>query len=156
MAVDRTSIGFPLALGILLLPAGLRAEFESFTRPTEPHYALVAGIDGIHLLHRDLARLLDTADAARPTPGGKPGRTLGDEADPPGQVIVDRGRIVGLWEFDPDAGEIVYQAFVPETDELRAAIARTQAFVIDQLGDVRGFGLDSPAGRQPRLAALRG
>jgi hypothetical protein len=70
-------------------------------------------------------------------------------------VIVDRGRIVGLWEFDPDEGEIVYQAFIPETDDLRAAIDRTQSFVVDQLGDVRSVSLDSPTSRKPRLAALR-
>jgi hypothetical protein len=139
----------------LLLPADLRAEFDAFTRPTNPHYTLVAAIDGIHLLHRDLPRLLDTEDAARPVPAGKRGRTLGDEADPPTPVIVDRGRIVGLWEFDPDEGEIVYQAFIPETDDLRAAIDRTQSFVVDQLGDVRSVSLDSPTSRKPRLAALR-
>jgi hypothetical protein len=88
-------------------------------------------------------------------PAGKRGRTLGDEADPPTPVIVDRGRIVGLWEFDPDEGEIVYQAFIPETDDLRAAIDRTQSFVVDQLGDVRSVSLDSPTSRKPRLAALR-
>lgn len=141
--------------GDLLLPNDLRAEFDGFTRPERPHYALVAAIDGIHLLHRDLARLLDQEDKTRPVPAGKAGRTLGDEADPPTPVIVDRGRIVGLWEFDPDEGKIVHQAFVQETDDLREAIDRTQRFVADQLGDVRSVSLDSPASRKPRLAALR-
>jgi hypothetical protein len=68
---------------------------------------------------------------------------------------VDRGRIVGLWEYDPGAREIVRQLFVPEDDALRAAIARTEEFAREQLGDVRGGSLDSPASRAPRLAALR-
>ncbi|HEX5114347.1 MAG TPA: crosslink repair DNA glycosylase YcaQ family protein [Pseudonocardiaceae bacterium] len=140
----------------LLLDAADSDDFAAFTPPTDPYYALVAGIDGIHLLHRDLVRLLDPADAARPVPAGKPGRTLGDEADPPTPVIVDRGRIVGLWEYDPAAGEIAHQLFVKQDKALRAAIESTQDYVREQLGDVRSFGPDSPASRAPRIAALRG
>jgi hypothetical protein len=130
-------------------------ELAAFEPPDEPSYALVGWIDGIHLLHRDLQRLFDPVDAARPEPASTSGRTLGDLTDPPCQLIVDRGRIVGLWEYDPDAREIVRQLFVPEDDALRAAIARTEEFAREQLGDVRGGSLDSPASRAPRLAALR-
>ena len=137
----------------LLLPQDLVAEFEEFTVPREPSYALVAGIDGIHLLHREMSRLLDAADAGRPVPGGK--GTLGAEADPPCHLIVDRGRIAGLWEFDPDAGEIVYQSFSGEDDALRQAVAETEEFVRADLGDARSFSLDSPKSRAPRLAGLR-
>jgi hypothetical protein len=35
------------------------------------------------------------------------------------------------------------------------AIATTEAFVRDQLGDARQFSLDSPESRKERLAALR-
>ncbi|MEC3974564.1 DNA glycosylase AlkZ-like family protein [Amycolatopsis sp. H20-H5] len=140
----------------LLLPADLVAEFAEFTPAGRPHYALLAGIDGIHLLHRELARLIDPADAARPVPGGKAGAVPGAEADPPCHLIVDRGRVVGLWEFDPGAGRIEYRSFVTADAGLRAAVAETEAFVRDQLGDARSFSLDSPKSREPRLAALRG
>jgi hypothetical protein len=139
---------------LLALPETAR-ELADFVPPAEPSYALVSWIDGIHLLHRDLGRLLDPADAARPEPASTSGRTLGDLADPPCQLIVDRGRIVGLWEYDPEAREVVRQLFVPEDDALRAAIARTEEFARDQLGDVRGASLDSAASRRPRLEALR-
>ncbi|MEJ3657181.1 crosslink repair DNA glycosylase YcaQ family protein [Actinomycetes bacterium KLBMP 9759] len=139
--------------GDLFVPADLAAELETFERPAAPQYALVSWIDGIHLLHRELGRLLDPADAGRREPAGR--RTLGELADPPCQLVMDRGRIVGLWEFDPDAGEIVHQLFVPRDDALDAAIARTEAFARDDLGDVRGMSLDSPTARAPRLEALR-
>jgi winged helix DNA-binding protein len=139
----------------LLLDSADSAEFAAFTPPARPCYTLLAGIDGIHLLHRDLGRLLDPADAARPVPAGKPGRTLGDEADPPTPVIVDRGRIVGLWEYDPDAEVIVHQSFVKQDKALRTAIESTSDYVREQLGDVRSFSLDSPRSRAPRIAALR-
>jgi Winged helix DNA-binding domain len=130
-------------------------ELGAFEPPAEPSYALVSWIDGIHLLHRDLQRLLDPIDAPRPEPASTRGRTLGDLTDPPCQLIVDRGRIVGLWEYDPGAREVVRQLFVPEDDALRAAVARTEEFAREQLGDVRGGSLDSPASRAPRLNALR-
>ncbi|MFJ9693647.1 DNA glycosylase AlkZ-like family protein [Kitasatospora sp. NPDC101183] len=149
----------PLADGSeLLVTHELAAEFAEFTEsepPTEPHYTLLAGIDGIHLLHRDLPRLLDPADAARPLPGGRAGRTFGGEADPQTHVVLDRGRIVGLWEYDVERSEIVLQPFVPLDDALRDAVARTEAFVRDELGDARGFSLDSPKSRAPKIAALR-
>ncbi|MFD9962897.1 DNA glycosylase AlkZ-like family protein [Amycolatopsis sp. NPDC058986] len=148
-ALELVPVGEP----DLVLPKELSDEFAEFTEPDEPRYALLAGVDGIHLLHRDMGRLLDPADAARKTPGGN--GTLGAEADPPCHVIVDRGRIAGLWEFDPEAGEIVYQSFVGEGDALRETVAETENFIRDELGDARSFSLDSVKSRAPRLAALR-
>ncbi|MCU7823483.1 winged helix DNA-binding domain-containing protein [Kitasatospora sp. DSM 101779] len=139
----------------LLLPTALAEEFEAFEPPAEPSYALVAGIDGIHLLHRDLPRLLDPADAERTLPGGRAGRSFGTEADPQTHVVVDRGRIVGLWEYDPGEREIVHQLYVPMEPALQEAIDRTEEFVREDLGDARGFSLDSPKSRAPRIAALR-
>ncbi|WP_189057566.1 DNA glycosylase AlkZ-like family protein [Longimycelium tulufanense] len=140
---------------LLLLPDHV-AKFESFSVPRKPSYSLVAGIDGIHLLHREMSRLLDPADAARQSPGARAGRTLGGEADPQSPIIVDRGRIVGLWEYDHDTGKIVYQSFGKPDKALSDAVARTEQFVRDQLGDARMTSLDSPKSRAPRIAALRG
>lgn len=130
-------------------------ELASYAVPKRPEYALVTAIDGVHLLHRDLGRLLDAEDAARPQPAAKPGRTLGDEPDPQCPIIVDRGRIVGLWEYDVDTATIAYQSFVKPDAALKDAVARTESFVRDQLGDARTFSLDSPKSRAPRIAALR-
>ncbi|MFE5564034.1 DNA glycosylase AlkZ-like family protein [Amycolatopsis japonica] len=139
----------------LVMPKELADEFAAFTVPSEPSYALLAGIDGIHLLHREMSRLLADADVERPVPGGRPGETLGGQADPPSHVIVDRGRIAGLWEFDTEAGKIVHKFFGEEDAALRETIAKTEEFVRDQLGDARSFSLDSPKSRASRVADLR-
>ncbi|WP_051653233.1 DNA glycosylase AlkZ-like family protein [Kitasatospora cheerisanensis] len=139
----------------LLLPAELAEEFDRFTVPAEPAYALVAAVYGLHLLHRDLARLIDPQDADRSVPASRTGRSFGSEADPPTHLVVDRGRIVGLWEYDPEQRELVHQLFVPINAALRAAIEATEVFVREELGDARAFGLDSPKSRAPKLAALR-
>ncbi|AUG78868.1 hypothetical protein CFP65_4108 [Kitasatospora sp. MMS16-BH015] len=145
----------PLPGTDLLIPTELAEEFAEFTPPTTPHYTLLAGIDGLHLLHRDLPRLLDPADAALPVPGAKSGRSFGSEADPQTHVIADRGRIVGLWEYDTTAEQLVHKLFVPADSALRAAIAGTERFIREQLGDARGFSLDSPKSRAPKIAAFR-
>jgi hypothetical protein len=145
----------PLEDTDLLMPKDLADEFAVFTVPGEPSYSLLAGIDGIHLLHREMSRLLDETDAGRPVPGGRAGEKLGEQADPPSHLIVDRGRFAGLWEFDTETNEIVYQAFGEENAALREAVAETGEFVRDQLGDARSFSLDSPKSRASRVADLR-
>jgi hypothetical protein len=145
----------PVAGTDLLLPPELADAFSAFRRPDEPSYALLAGIDGLHLLHRDLPRLVDPADAERPVPGAKAGRVFGGDADPQCHVITERGRIVGFWEFDPAAEVLLHTLFVPQDAALKEALARTETFVRDELGDARGFSLDSPKSRAPKLAALR-
>jgi Winged helix DNA-binding domain len=138
----------------LLLPADLVADYEAYAAPTRPSYTLLASIDALVLLRRDHRALLDPADLSRAVPGDKPLSALSDLPDHP---IVDRGRIVGLWQYDPAVDRVVWWSFGPAADRpaLLAAVADTEAYIRDQLGDARGFSLDSPKSRAPRLAALR-
>ena len=130
----------------------------AFEPPAVPGYALLAGIDALVLLRRDVPSLLDAGDASRPIPGHRSGKNLGDVADLPGHAIVDRGRLVGLWEYDVETERIVWwvlAAGAASDPALRSAVERTETFVRDQLGDARGMSLDSPTSRKPRITALR-
>ena len=80
--------------------------------------------------------------------------SLGGLSDLPSHAILDRGRIVGLWEYDPETRSIAWTAWARDR-ALEEAVAGTEAFVRDQLGDARAFSLDSPKSRAPRIAALR-
>ena len=75
--------------------------------------------------------------------------------DLPSHVILDRGRIVGLWEYDTATGSIAWMSFVKKAKSLQDAVARTEQYVREQLGDARSFSLDSPKSRVPRIEALR-
>ncbi len=141
-------------VGDRLLLAGDRDAFERYREPKDPRYVLVSSLDGVTLLRRDLAGLLDPADAAREVIEDKALKKLGGLGDPPSHTILDRGRVVGLWEFDPERDEIAWTAFVKKNDALKAAVARTEEF-IRSLGDARSFSLDSPKSRVPRIAKLR-
>ncbi len=127
----------------LLLPSD-RAAFESFKRPKEPRYSLLRSIDSLILLC-DLKTTLDEIET----------KAVASLQDLPSHAIVDRGRLVGLWEYDPATESIAWMSFVKKDKALQEAVTRTENFVRDQLGDARSFSLDSPKSRVPRIQALR-
>ena len=133
----------------LILPAH-RGHFESFKIPKQAHYTLVSCIDGISLLRRDLQSLADAPDLKKlVTASGK------GVPDLPSHAIFDRGRLVGIWEYDPEAQSIAWLPFIARNKDLEKAVASTEEYVRQQLGDARSFSLDSPKSRAPKIAALR-
>ncbi len=140
--------------GLLLLPED-RAALAAYRAPCEPRYALVGSIDGITHLRRVLAGLLDDADRGRTMRGERGYQTLGGVQDLCSHGILDRGRLIGLWEYDPEAQEIVWTCFADRTPALEQVVAETECFIREDLGDARSFSLDSPESRRPRIAALR-
>jgi hypothetical protein len=137
--------------GWLIAPSD-RDGFEAFEVPSTAQYALIAGLDSLVLLRRDAASLVDA-----PIGGDKrdvAGAALGSP-DLENNAIVDRGRIIGLWEYDSVTQSIVWVTSEPADEELRAAILRAEAFIRDELGDARTMSLDSPKAREPRIQALR-
>ena len=137
-----------------LMPAEDREQYERCTVPKAPRYSLVGGLDSMLLLRRELSSLVNAEDAKRKVPSGKDSVVLGGLADLESHAIFDRGRIVGIWEYDPARESIAWIAFVPG-EPLAETVAKTEEFVRTQLGDMRSFSLDSPASRAPRIATLR-
>jgi hypothetical protein len=121
--------------------------FKAFKPPKEPHYALVSSLDALVLLRRSLADHCDGDDANRPAICGL--------TDMPSHAIFDRGRLVGLWEYDTEKENVAWMCFTKPDKALTEAVARTEEYVRTQLGDARSFSLDSPKSRAPRIAALR-
>lgn len=139
----------------LLLPEDVDA-WNAFEAPDEPCYALVSSLDSIAAARRDLQSLLDPKDTKRPLLVDKTERPADTLADLPSHAILDRGRVIGLWEYDVDTSTIAWGTFgAKKTNQLEAVIEETQAFVRDQLGDARSFSLDSPKSRRGRVEAVR-
>ncbi len=139
----------------LLLPDDVDA-FRRFTPATEPQFALVSSLDAIAATRRDIEALLDPKDRARGVFSESKTGQAGGFYDLPNHAMLDRGRLIGLWEFDPESSSIVYATFgVKKSKVLQHAIDETEAFVRDQLGDARSFSLDSPKSRKPKIDALR-
>jgi hypothetical protein len=147
----------PLAPGDdrLFLP-GQRQEFERFRVPKEPCYAMVSSIDGMVLPRRDVQALVAPEDSKKKIPGEKGVVEIGGIKDLlPSHPILDRGRLIGLWEYDPEAEEIAWTSFVRPTPALREEVRNLEEMIRQDLGDVRAFSLDSPKSRVGRLQALR-
>lgn len=134
---------------------GDRARFEAFQPPKEPRYALLGSIDSLFLLRNDFKSALEPRDLERKVLVNSGARDLGSLTDLPSHAIVDRGRLVGLWEYDPSTDSIAWLSFVKKDKALQEAVTRTENFVRSQLGDARSFSLDSPKSRASRIAALR-
>ncbi|HYL98368.1 MAG TPA: crosslink repair DNA glycosylase YcaQ family protein [Blastocatellia bacterium] len=138
----------------LLAPADFD-NFKAFKVPKEPQYALVGSIDSILLLRSSIKELLEGSDSGRQVFVDKGTKPIGELSDLPSHGILDRGRIVGLWEFDPATETIAWTSFVKKDKALQSAVSQTEEYVRGQLGDARSFGLDSPKSRSPRVEALR-
>lgn len=138
----------------LLLPDDVAA-FNDFEPPDEPCYALVSSLDAIAAARRNIVTLLDPRDNSRSVIVETSEKAVGGLSDLPSHAILDRGRIVGLWEFDADASRIAWGTFgVKKTKQLTAAVEEMEVFVREELGDARSFSLDTPKSRAKRVAAV--
>lgn len=139
----------------MLLPEDLAA-WTAFEAPATPHYSLVSSLDPITANRREMASLIDAKDRERAVVVNATAKPVGALVDLPSHAILDRGRIIGLWEYDVDSGSIAWGTFGRRKDRaLVAAVEATEAYVRDQVGDARSFSLDSPKSRVARVEALR-
>ncbi len=137
-----------------LLPAD-RQKFDAFKPSKEPLYSLLGSIDSLFELRVRFQEVIDPIDLEREVMVDSGKKKLSALTDPPSHAIVDRGRLVGLLEYDLATESVAWVSFVKKQKALEAAVTRTENFVRDQLGDARSFSLDSPKSRAPRIAALR-
>jgi hypothetical protein len=147
----------PLAEGDdrLMLPDRLE-EFRAFKPPKDPRYVMVSSLDGVLLLRRDVKSLVAPGDLMKPAIDEKGKQVeFGGIRDLPSHAILDRGRLVGLWEFDPESQTIAWASFIRSNADLERAVRLTEEYVRTELGDARSFSLDSPKSRAPRIQALR-
>jgi hypothetical protein len=112
-------------------------------------------MDSMFLLRRSLSALLTSEAGKRKVYGGKGVCELASLSDLNNNAILDRGAIVGLWEYDPDSTSTAWLSFATPDEALRECVSRTESFIRDQLGDARSFSLDSPTSRAPRIDAIR-
>lgn len=131
----------------LLMFADDKDRFAAFKPPAKPRYTLVSCLDAIALLRNEIQTLIDSKDVKLQKAVGL--------TEIPNHAILDRGRLIGLWEFDKDADRIVWSCFAPKDKALEAVVSETEDYVRKQLGDARSFGLDSPATRGPRISAVQ-
>ncbi|MET1022495.1 MAG: crosslink repair DNA glycosylase YcaQ family protein [Arthrobacter sp.] len=140
----------PTAAGetLWMLPDDVE-RLAAFDEPADEQIQLLAGTDSLALLRRNAAELLAEEDLHTNALG-----SLALQADLPDHPIFDRGRIIGLWQYDPSKERIVPWLFHAPTDAVNRRIADVEDWIREDLGDFRAFSLDSPASRQKRIDGL--
>ena len=138
-----------------LFPDDLDA-YRAFQPPKKPRITMVSSLDGLSLLRRDLRGLLAPDDEKHKVFADKTLEPIGGLADLPSHGIFDRGRLIGLWEYDVPEESLAWMTFERKPGpEVLEAIRVTETFVKAELGDARSFSLDSPKSRTPRVEAIR-
>lgn len=132
-----------------IMPQDLAA-LATFSVPAEEDIQLLAGSDSLVLLRRNSADLFD--EVGKSAVMGMSGSALA--ADLSDHPIVDRGRIIGLWQYDPENSRISWWTFEPAAAGVKEKIAQVEAWITEDLGDFRSFSLDSPKSRAKNIAAL--
>jgi hypothetical protein len=127
--------------------------------PREPRISFVSNLDNLLHLRRAVAPHLDADDAARSVPGASAGKrsTLGALADLPYHPIVDRGRVIGLWDWDGVSRKLGWRTFTKSAEldaPVKTAGETFSAYVTRDLGDLRAFSLDSPENRRKQVEEL--
>jgi hypothetical protein len=145
------AVEVPTAAGDVLwmLPADVE-RLADFSPPEGEQIQLLAGTDSLVLHRRNAADLFAVEDRDRKLLNA----TLALQADLPDHPIFDRGRIIGLWQYDPGRERIAAWLFAGRTPAVEQRIAEVEAWIREDLGDFRSFSLDSPASRRERIDAL--
>jgi Winged helix DNA-binding domain len=142
----------------LLFPDDLEA-LHAFQASTEPRVALSSNFDNLLHLRRDILALLAAPEHRDYLYGAQGTQQMGGLTDLQSHPILDRGCLIGLWDYDLEAQAIAWATFATPppalADALAQAVASTETFVRDELGSARGNALDDPKRRLPRIAALR-
>lgn len=139
---------------LLIRPEDLEG-FHDWETPVEPVFRFVSSLDSILMGRRDLDSIIAQEDKARPAYKEAGVLAVGGLSDVSSHMILDRGRIAGFWDYDPDERKIVAHLWRKPTPQYRDELELTEAFVRDEVGDARSFSLDSPKSRQGRLTFLR-
>ncbi len=132
-----------------MLPADVE-RLADFEEPEDEQIQLLAGTDSLVLHRRNSADMFADQDKGKKVLD----TTLALQADLPDHPILDRGRIIGLWQYDPGKERIAAWTFEQTTEAVGDRITQVETWIREELGDFRSFSLDSPASRQIRIDAL--
>ena len=93
------------------------AAFRAYEPPSTSQYNLISGLDPINANRREIQTMIDDKDRAKSVMVDMKLGKLGELVDLPSHAILDRGQIVGLWEFDVESSSIVWATFSGKKDK---------------------------------------
>jgi hypothetical protein len=117
--------------------------------------------DNFIVLHGGPRLFVDPRHHGRTIPvwGTTRGTTLGDATHMSMRTLVDGDRVAGLWEYDPDAKQIVFGTFDPLPPARRKAVEAQAAelgrFLREEIGHARSFVLDTENALRERARLVK-
>jgi hypothetical protein len=129
--------------------------------PATSSLSMLAFEDPYLAFHGGPAPLTDPAHHAREIPvwGNTRGGTLGDARYMHMRSLFDGDKLVGLWEYDPDAGAVVFGTFDKLAPKRRKAVealaGEVASFLRDDVGHARSFSLDTEDTVRERTALVK-
>jgi Winged helix DNA-binding domain len=129
--------------------------------PATSSLSMLPGEDGYLAFHGGPGLLTDPKHHAREIPvwGSTQGSTLGDARHMGMRGLFDGDKLVGLWEYDPDAGAVVFSTFdklAPKRrKEVQALAEDVGTFLREDLGHARSFSIDSEDSVRERAALVK-
>lgn len=139
-----------------------RERLEGGEGEDPPAVALLPFEDNLIALHRGPALLVDPAHHGVEVPvwgSSTKSAALGEARHMSFRSVVAGGRILGLWEYDPDARAAVVACFAPVAkatrERIEEAAAGTARFLAEEIGHGRSFSLDTDDELRRRAAQLR-
>ncbi len=129
--------------------------------PATSAFAMLPAEDGYLSFHGGPALLTDPKHHAREIPvwGNTKGGTLGDARHMFMRGLFDGDRLVGLWEYDPDEGAVVFGTFdklAPRRlKEVRALAEDVGTFLREELGHAHSFAIDNDDAVRARAARVK-
>lgn len=141
----------------------LEDELARLREPAPPptSLAMLPAEDGFVAFRGGPAALTEPKHHGREIPvwGNTKGGTLGDARHMFMRGLFDGDRLVGLWEFDPDAGAVVFGTFDTLAPKRRKAVQALAedvgTFLREELGHARSFVIDTDEAIRARAALVK-
>jgi len=144
----------------LMLASDLRSLLERRPAAKEA-VALLPLEDNLHHLHAGPSAFVEEKHHGVTIKGfgNDPSSKLGRSKHLAQRAVLAEGKLVGFWDYDPDARQAVTALFDEVTaetqDRIDAAAAATGRFLADEIGHGRTFSLDTDDYLRQRVAWLR-
>jgi hypothetical protein len=136
--------------------------FGPLAREPEPSsaVALLSFEDNYLVAHGGPKWVVDPSQWSRPIQvwGSGKGGTLGDAAHIATRTVTVGDQVVGVWEMDPDAGQVLWASFGNVPAEARERIDRlateTARFLSEEIGHAHSFSLDTDEAVRERASEV--
>ncbi len=133
-------------------PGFFSAQSQIIEVPKKPEISFIGAIDPFFNIRRNLDLIVEPEDLLHPA---LKGQKLEGSLGLIHQAILDRGRLIGFWEFDSENCEIIVCHWSTDSDQVESKRNELEEYVLKELQVVKTHSLDSTKSQAKRIQNLR-